>query len=341
MSGPWRRKGRSNHDRDGATRGGRAVRAAAVGTLLAGLLGGCGLGTAGGYVPSGELAGPMEGVSLDGATVAVGSKNFTEQIILGKMAVILFQSAGASTEDLTNVPGSQTVRQAMLQGIMDFQWEYTGTAWITYLGNVDPIPDEQAQFEAVRDADAANGLVWTEPSALNNTYAMAMTRERSEELDVTALSDLQGLDESEMTFCLDAEFAARNDGFDPMLEHYDLPPVPNDRRRIMDLGAIYQATANGECTFGEVFATDGRIPALDLVVLEDDRAYFPRYNLSGVINAELFEEFPQIVELIDPLTQRLDNETMALLNQQVDVDGREPAEVAWEFLVEEGFVSEP
>jgi osmoprotectant transport system substrate-binding protein len=312
-----------------------------VGTVLAGLLGGCGLGTAGGYVPSGELAGPMEGVSLDGATVAVGSKNFTEQIILGKMAVILFESAGASASDLTNVPGSQTVRQAMLEGIMDFQWEYTGTAWITYLGNVDPIPDEQAQYEAVRDADAANGLVWTQPSALNNTYAMATTRERSEALGITALSELAGLDESEMTFCLDAEFAARNDGFEPMLEHYDLPPVPNERRRIMDLGAIYQATANGECTFGEVFATDGRIPALDLVVLEDDRAYFPRYNLSGVINADLYAEHPQIVELVDPLTQRLDNETMARLNQQVDVDGREPAEVAWEFLLEEGFVTEP
>jgi osmoprotectant transport system substrate-binding protein len=328
-------------DRARASGRGRGIHAAAVGTLLVGLLSGCGLGTAGGYVPSGELAGPVTGVDLDGATVAVGSKNFTEQIILGKMAVILMESAGASTEDLTNVPGSQTVRQAMLEGIMDFQWEYTGTAWITYLGNVDPIPDEQAQYEAVRDADAANGMVWTQPSELNNTYAMAVTRERSEELGITAMSDLQGLDDSEMTFCLDAEFAARNDGFEPMLEHYGLPPVPNDRRRLMDLGAIYQATANGECTFGEVFATDGRIPALDLVVLEDDRAYFPRYNLSGVINAELYEEYPQIVELIDPLTQRLDNETMALLNQRVDVDGMEPAQVAWDFLVEEGFVTEP
>lgn len=319
----------------------RRVSLAATATLVAGLLSGCGLGTAGGYVPSGELAGPMEGVDLEGAQISVGSKNFTEQIILGKMAVILFQSAGADTEDLTNVPGSNSVRMAMLEGIMDFQWEYTGTAWITYMGEVDPIPDQQAQYEAVRDVDLAeNDMVWTEPSELNNTYAMAMTAENSEELGITKMSDIAKVDESEQTFCLDAEFASRNDGFEPMLEHYDLPPAPNDRRSLMDLGAIYQATANGECLFGEVFATDGRIPALDLVVLEDDENYFPSYNLSGVFHEDLYNEYSQAEELIDPLTERLDNETMADLNARVDAGGEEAAEVAWDFLVDEGFITE-
>lgn len=308
--------------------------------VTAGVLSGCGLGTAGGFVPSGQLAGPMEGTTLEGAEVSVGSKDFTEQIILGKMAVILFQSAGADTQDLTNVPGSNSVRMAMQEGIMDFQWEYTGTAWITYMGEVDPIPDEQEQYEAVRDADLANHLIWTKPSELNNTYAIAVTSQTHEDLGVAEMSDLAGLDESELTFCLDAEFASRNDGFEPMLEHYDIPPVPNDRRSLMDLGAIYQATANGECTFGEVFATDGRIPALDLVVLEDDENYFPRYNLSGVINEELYDQYPQIEDLIDPLAERLDNETMAILNARVDVDGEEPADVAWDFLLEEGFITE-
>lgn len=316
-----------------------AMATAAIG--LTGLLAGCGLGTAGGYVPSGQLAGPMEGVELDGAQIAVGSKNFTEQIILGKMAVILFESAGASTEDLTNVPGSNSVRMAMVEGIMDFQWEYTGTAWITYMGNVDPIPDQQEQYEAVRDADLAeNGMVWTEPSELNNTYAMAMTAENAETYDITKMSDIQNVAEEEQTFCLDAEFASRNDGFEPMLEHYDLPPAPNDRRSLMDLGAIYQATANGECLFGEVFATDGRIPALDLVVLEDDELFFPRYNLSGVFHQDIYREYPQVEELIEPLTERLDNETMAALNERVDVHGEEPADVAWNFLLEEGFITE-
>ena len=195
----------------------RSVLAAAA-LSMTGLLAGCGLGTAGGYVPSGELAGPVEGVNLEGADISVGSKNFTEQIILGKMAVILFESAGANTEDLTNVPGSNSVRMAMVEGIMDFQWEYTGTAWITYMGEVDPIPDQQEQYEAVRDADLEeHGMVWTKPSDLNNTYAMAVTAENAEAYDLAEMSDIHNVDEADQTFCLDAEFASRNDGFEPML----------------------------------------------------------------------------------------------------------------------------
>src|SRR5699024_8593603 len=121
--------------------------------LAAGALAGCGLGTAGGYVPSGELSGPVEDIDLDGAEIAVGAKDFTEQISLGKMAVILLQSAGADAQGLTNVPGSNSVRMAMEEDIMDFQWDYTGTAWITYMGEVDPLTDEYEQYEAVRDAD--------------------------------------------------------------------------------------------------------------------------------------------------------------------------------------------
>src|SRR5699024_8801822 len=105
----------------------------------------CAAGLAGGYVPSGELSGPVEDIDLDGAEIAVGSKDFTEQIILGKMVVILFQSAGADAQDLTNVPGSNSVRMAMEEDIMDFQWDYTGTAWITYMGEVDPRTEEYEQ----------------------------------------------------------------------------------------------------------------------------------------------------------------------------------------------------
>src|SRR5699024_3745149 len=213
----------------------------------------------------------------------------------------LFQSAGADAQDLTNVPGSNSVRMAMEEDIMDFQWDYTGTAWITYMGEVDPLTDEYEQYEAVRDADLANGLVWTEPSEVNNTYSIAVTSQTSEELGVTKLSELAELDESELTFCLDAEFASRNDGFEPMLEHYDNPAVPDDRGSPMHPVAIYQASANGECNYGQVFATDGRVPVLDLVVVEDDHAYYPRYKLPGVIQEEAHQQYPEVEELIDRL----------------------------------------
>jgi len=121
---------------------------AAVGAVLGlALTAGCGLGTAGGFVPTGSLAGPLADVEgLDGASVAVGSKNFSEQLLLGKIAVILLRSAGADATDLTNIPGSASARQAQLEGQVDLEWEYTGTAWISYLGHEKGIPAEDKQY---------------------------------------------------------------------------------------------------------------------------------------------------------------------------------------------------
>lgn len=300
---------------------------------------GCGLGTAGGYSPSGTLAGPLEDVDLSGVSVAVGSKNFTEQLVLGKMAVELLASAGADVQDLTNIPGSSSSREALKKGDVTFSWEYTGTAWITYLGHDDPIPDEQGQFEAVKQEDAANGLVWLPPATMNNTYAFATPRAVAERLGVTTLSDIAGLPPEEQTFCIESEFANRNDGFQPLLETYEIPAPPGERTAILDTGAIYAATSDGTCNFGEVFATDGRIIAQDLVVLEDDRAFFPKYNLSAVVHHSLYDAHPEVEELFGPVTEAITDETMQRLNAEVDVEGKEPADVAWQWLQDEGFVT--
>lgn len=321
---------------------GRRIRralAALVSVLLAGALAACGLGTAGGYTPSGTLAGPIADVDLDGATVSVGSKNFTEQIILGKMAVSLFESAGAQVQDLTNAPGSNTSREAMLSGDMTFAWEYTGTAWVSYMAQDDPIPDEREQYEAVRDKDLAdNNLVWLPPAPMNNTYGFAMTRANADRLGISTLSEISSIPESEQSFCVESEFASRNDGFQPMLDTYEISAPPPDRVSTLDTGAIYAATAGGTCTFGEVFTTDGRILALDLVVLEDDRQFFPKYNLSGVVNGELLDEHPQIADLLAPVSEKLTNDVLLELNAKVDVDGEDPADVAFEWLTQEGLV---
>ncbi|MGD7001616.1 glycine betaine ABC transporter substrate-binding protein [Corynebacterium halotolerans] len=299
----------------------------------------CGLGTGGGFTPSGELAGEVSEIDLDGLNIAVGSKNFTEQILLGKIAVVLFQSAGANVNDLTNIPGSTSSRQAQITGDVDFGFEYTGTAWITYLGETDPIPDEQAQYEAVRDADLAqNDLVWLPPAPMNNTYSMAVTRENAEEYGLETLGDIAKLPPEKQTYCVEGEFNARNDGFGPMLEAYELTPPDSGRLSIVDTGAIYAAIDGGTCTMGEVFLTDGRIPALDLVALDDPRSFFPKYNMAPVIDREVLEEYPQIADLLQPITEDLTNERMQELNARVDVAGEDYADVAYEYLVELGVV---
>lgn len=322
-----------------------------LGTLVVGLmvlvpsLSGCGLGTAGGYVPSGKLAGPLADVdSLEGADIAVGSKNFSENILLGKMALILMKSAGANVEDLTNIPGSASARQAHLEGQIDAMWEYTGTGWITYLGHDKPIKSEEGQYDAVRKEDLQlNDLVWLPPAPMNNTYGFAVTQATAKKYGITKLSEISKVPVKDRTFCVESEFANRPDGLTGMLKTYDVPRgqpdgVPDGNLQTYQTGAVYDATASGECTFGEVFTTDGRIVALHLDVLEDDREYFPKYNVSLVVRKDVLDDHPEIADLVAPVTKKLTDKVLLRLNAEIDVEGREPADVAYEWLQHEGFL---
>ncbi|TYP83799.1 glycine betaine ABC transporter substrate-binding protein [Blastococcus xanthinilyticus] len=325
----------------GSPRRSAAVLAAA--TLL---MTGCGLQSASTFTPD-AAAGEIEPIgSVEGAPITVGAKNFTEQLILGKIAVIALQVAGFDVTDRSGIPGAAPARAAMLEGETDMQWEYTGTGWINYLGMGEGIPDEDAQWAAVRDADAENGITWLPPAEANNTYAFAVRSEAVDELGgVATLSDIAALPVEERTFCLESEFATRVDGFEPMLEAYGIPlgdpqGVPRDNISILDTGAVYTATDEGEsCNFGEVFTTDGRIASLDLTVLEDDLGYFPAYNISPIVLTETLEEYPEIADVFAEITPRLTDEVMIELNGRVDVGGEDPAEVALDWLVSEGLVT--
>jgi len=321
----------------------KAFRTVAAGAAFVLALGGCGLGTSGGFVPTGSLSGPLTSVrDLDGLTIGIGSKSFQEQLILGKIAAILMQSAGAEVKDLTNMPGSDTSRQAMLGGQIQMAWEYTGTAWISYLGHDTGIPDKKKQYDAVRQEDEQKyGLIWLDPAPMNNSYGFAVTRKNSERLGLTKMSQFGSVPAKDRTFCVESEFANRNDGFEPMLKHYGVPlgsAVPRDNIRTLDTGAVYAATDKGDCLFGEIFTTDGRIKSLDLVVLEDDKSYFPAYNVAPVVAKKVLDEYPQLRELLKPVSDKLTDEVLIELNSEVDVDGREPADVAMDWLVKEGFV---
>ena len=320
-----------------------AFRLLAASTALVLGLAGCGLGTSGGYVPTGALSGPLTSVKdLDGLTIGIGSKSFQEQLILGKIAAILMLSAGAEVKDLTNMPGSDTSRQAMLEDQIQMAWEYTGTAWISYLGHDTGIPDKQEQYDAVRKEDEEkNQLIWLDPAPMNNSYGFAVTRENSKKFGLTKMSQFGSVPAKQRSFCVESEFANRNDGFEPMLKHYGVPlgsGVSRDNIRTLDTGAVYAATKNGDCLFGEIFTTDGRIKSLDLVVLEDDKLYFPAYNVAPVVSKKVLDDYPQLRDLLKPVSDKLTDEVLITLNSEVDVDGREPADVAMDWLVKEGFV---
>lgn len=134
-----------------------------------------------------------ETIDLSGASFTVGSKEFTEQLILGQLTMLVLEEAGADVRDQTGLVGSTTVREALTSGQIDMYWEYLGTGWVTYLDNTEAIPDVDEQYQALQDADAPNGVSWLPPAPFNNTYAIAMTQERSDELGITRISQIGDL----------------------------------------------------------------------------------------------------------------------------------------------------
>ncbi|WP_172651152.1 glycine betaine ABC transporter substrate-binding protein [Rhodococcus opacus] len=322
----------------------KAIAATAV-TLCGVLAASCGL-ESGGALPLSVEPGSIQPVpELEGVKITVGSKDFTEQVTLGYIIEFALSAAGAEVRDLTNIQGSNSTRDAQLDGQIDVTYEYTGTGWINYLGNEIPIPDPTAQFEAVRDEDLeSNGMVWVDPAPMNNTYALAMSRQTAEETGITTLSeyaDLVNRDPAAATTCVETEFNVRQDGFPGMAAKYGFDPA-RANRQILQTGIIYQATADGtQCKFGEVFTTDGRIIALDLVLLEDDRQFFPKYNPAITMRKDFAEAHPQVAEVMAPISAALTNEEITELNRRVDVEGEEPADVARDWMVEKGFVTLP
>lgn len=276
------------------------------------------------------LAGVM---TTAGAEITVGGKNFTEQQILSNMTTQYLEGLGYDVENRSGM-GSAVLRQAQENGQIDLYWEYTGTSLINYNDVTERLsPDET--YARVKELDAEKGLVWLDPSDANNTYALAMREDDAEARGIATLSDLaQAVNEGEdLTFALNAEFYAREDGWRPLQEAYDFSVGRSDVKR-MDSGLVYPALRDGDVEVGLVFATDGRIPAFDFRVLEDDKGYFPAYALTPVVRQETLEENPELAEQMNDLSALLDDDTMAELNARVDVERENIEDVSQSFLEE-------
>ncbi|TLF52770.1 glycine betaine ABC transporter substrate-binding protein [Halomonas urmiana] len=265
--------------------------------------------------------------------IVVGGKNFTEQQILASMTSQYLDGLGYDVEKRSGM-GSAVLRQAQENGQIDLYWEYTGTSLINYNDVTERLSPEET-YSRVKELDAEKGLVWLEPSDANNTYALAMREDDAEERGIETLSDLaQAINDDEgLTFALNAEFYAREDGWRPLQQAYDFRVGRGDLKR-MDSGLVYQALRDGQVEVGLVFATDGRIPAFDFRVLEDDQNYFPAYALTPVVREETLEANPELAEQMNALSGLLNDETMSNLNAQVDVEKVTIERVAENFLEE-------
>ena len=315
------------------TRRSRAPLAALIAALAVGLIaGGCGDDE-----ESGGGATGGGGAALEGASLAVGSKEFTEQLILGKITVAVLENAGAKVNDQTGLAGSVAARKALEAGEIDMYWEYTGTNWLTYLKETKPIADAQEQYDAVAQAEVKNKIKLLDPAPANNTYAFAVREEAAADLGVVKISDfktLVGERPEEASLCVGEEFTARDDGLPGVEKTYGFK-FPKDGVIKIDEGIIYtEVDKGGKCNFGEVFITDGRIAANKLTVVEDDMKFFPVYNPALNVRQDAIDKYPPLAELFNPVAAKLDSATLQKLNAQVDVDGLPEEEVAQQWLEE-------
>jgi osmoprotectant transport system substrate-binding protein len=287
-------------------------------------------------------AGSIEKIdALDGVEITVGSKEFDEQLVLGQIAILTLQAAGADPVDQTNITGTDAVRQSLVTGQIDLYWEYTGTAWVSFLKQTERVTDPERLFDEVKTLDAENGVTWWARSPGNDTYAIAANREAAEEHGITTISDYAALAKSDpeaASTCMGPEFNSRDDGLPGLTAMYGFT-LPDAQRHEVNDAVVYTEVGSGKtCDFGSVASTDGRIPAQNLVVLEDDKSFFPIYNPAITIRTELATKYPDLEGVFTPIAEALDDKTLLALNEQVSVEGAAPEKVAADWLRDKGFI---
>lgn len=319
----------------------RLLAAASAVALLAAGAAGCGSDDDGGSGPA--ASGSASRFDLSGREFTVGSKEFTEQLVLGQITIKTLEAAGAKVKDQTGLEGSVAARKALTSGETDLYWDYTGTAWVNYLGHDRGVPDEQRQFDQLAREDASRSKVaWIDRAPANNTYAFAVRSDAGSAVDdVTTLSELAELARSDpelATLCVGEEFATRSDGLRGVERTYGFS-FPDKQVSLVGDAVVYDQVAKGDrCNFGSVFATDGRIEAQNLRVLRDDRKFFPFFNLALSVRQPVLDANPELERLFAPVAEALTDEAAAKLNARVDVDGETPEDVADDFLQEQGIV---
>jgi len=269
------------------------------------------------------------GCGGDPDLILVGSKNFTESIILGEIVAQHLENRGFDVQHKENLGGTFVCHQAIIAGELDIYVEYTGTSYSAIL---EQPPEHSAAVvrTAVDSAYAAQwDLVWTEPLGFENTFAMLVRGETARRLGIRTLSDAVPY-ASTWRPGFGYEFAERADGYDGLRVWYDLSI--ERRPAIMDLGLTYRALADSSVDLIAGNSTDGLIEALDLFHLEDDRRYFPPYEAAPVVRRETLERHPAIREALRELGNTITDADMRRMNYLVDVEHKRIADVAREFL---------
>jgi glycine betaine/choline ABC-type transport system substrate-binding protein len=261
-------------------------------------------------------------------SVVVGSKNFSESILLGEIVAQALERAGVPVDRRFNL-GGFLCHQGLVEGKIDVYVEYTGTAHAAIL----KLPPERDPARVRQQVDSIYrqrfNLVWTEGFGFENTFAILVRRRDAMRLGIRTISDAVPYMRTWRPV-FGYEFTERADGFGALARHYG---IRLERQPVnMELGLVYRALADGLGDFSSGNSTDGQIAALDLFMLEDDRRFFPPYEAAPVVRAAVLERYPAAREALAALGGTISGDRMRELNRLVDVDHRPVDEVARDFL---------
>ncbi|REB74188.1 glycine betaine ABC transporter substrate-binding protein [Bacillus sp. 522_BSPC] len=268
-------------------------------------------------------------------TITITGKNFTEQeIMVYIMGHLIEEHTDLQVNYESFLGGTAPAFEGVNTGNYDMYMEYTGTGLLSILKE-DMVSDPDEAYDIVKKKFKEDyNLVWLEPFGFNNTYTLTLRKEDAEKYNIKTISDLKKM-APELTLGSEPEFLEREDGYPGLIDTYG---IEFKNTQAMDSGIMYSAIKNGDVDVIDAFSTDGRIPAFDLQVLEDDQNFFPPYYATPVIRAETLEKHPELEEVLAMLVGKIDNEKMQELNARVDIDKEQYEDVAVDFLKEEGLI---
>ncbi|SLK34484.1 Putative ABC transporter [Mycobacteroides abscessus subsp. abscessus] len=268
-------------------------------------------------------------------TITITGKNFTEQeIMVYVMGHLIEEHTDIQVNYESFLGGTAPAFEGVNTGNYDMYMEYTGTGLLSILKE-DMVSDPDEAYDIVKKKFKEDyNLVWLEPFGFNNTYTLTLRKEDAEKYNIKTISDLKKM-APELTLGSEPEFLEREDGYPGLIDTYG---IEFKNTQAMDSGIMYSAIKNGDVDVIDAFSTDGRIPAFDLQVLEDDQNFFPPYYATPVIREETLEKHPELEEVLAMLVGKIDNEKMQELNARVDIDKEQYEDVAVDFLKEEGLI---
>jgi osmoprotectant transport system substrate-binding protein len=277
----------------------------------------------------------LTGCGVNTDKVVIGSKDFSENIVLGEMlAQLVEEHTDIKVERKLNMGGTFVAFEALKRGDISVYVEYTGTGLTAQL-KMDVISDPDESYSVVKEKfNTQFDLKWLDPIGLNNTYSIAVAGELAEEYNLKKISDLTAIS-NDLIFGAEHEFFNRQDGFEGFVELYDIKFAKINK---MNVSLKYQAIGEGKMDVTDVFATDGQIKKYGLIILEDDLEFFPPYYAAPVVRNDIIAAHPEVEEILNMLAGKINDKVMTELNYKIDVELESVEDVATDFLKSVGLI---